>query len=439
MSLVSSLYTGQTGLETATTDLSVIGDNIANSNTVAFKSSRADFSDAMSQQMLGSGGVSSQVGLGSELQTVQKIMSEGSLNNTGIATDLALDGNGFFVVAGSNNGQAGQFYTRDGQFTMDNNGFFVNQQGLRVQGYTAGPTGVLGATPGDLQLGNATSAPAASANILVKANLDAASVAFPAVPAFDPTNPTAGSSFSTSVAVYDSLGVKHQVDIYFRKTADTATGATWDYHALTDGAGVTGGTAGVPSEIATGTGVQFDLTGKLTSPGVASGAFNPINATQAQPLTFNLGDDTTAGGTGLLGVTSFSAPSAATQVSQDGFGSGVLSSISFDQQGKIEGAFSNGQSRVVGQVAVATVPAPDQLTRAGGNLFAQTVGSGDITVGMAGSGGRGSVVAGALENSNVDLSNEFVKMIAAQRNYQASAKTVQTADALLAELMNLKR
>jgi flagellar hook protein FlgE len=437
MSLVSSLYTGQTGLEAASTDLSVIGDNIANANTVGFKSSRADFSDAMSQQMLGSGGVQSQVGLGTELQNVQKILTQGALNNTGVATDLALDGSGFFVVAGSHNGQAGQFYTRAGEFTMDKGGFFVNQEGLRVQGYSAGPTGVLASAPGDLKLGDAASAPLASSNVTVKANLDAASTV-PAV-AFDPTNPGATSNFSTSVTVFDSLGVQHQVDIYFAKTADTAAGATWDYHALTDGAGVTGGTAGVPTEISTGTGMQFDLTGKLASPGVVTGTFNPINATQAQPLAFNMGDDIAAGGTGLLGVTSFAAPSAATQVTQDGFGSGVLSSISVDKEGKIQGAFSNGQSRVVGQLAIATVPAADQLTRAGGNLFAQTSGSGDITLGKAGSGGRGGVVAGALENSNVDMSNEFIKMIAAQRNYQASAKTVQTADALLAELMNLKR
>ena len=434
MSLVSSLYTGQTGLESASTDLSVIGDNIANSNTVGFKSSRADFSDAMSQQMLGSGGVTSQVGLGSELQNVQKILTQGALNNTGVATDLALDGSGFFAVKGSHNGQQGQFYTRAGQFTLDKNGFFVNQEGLRVQGYTADPTGVVGPSPGDLKLGDAASSPLATAAVTTKANLDASTTVLAA--AWDPLNPPTTSNFNTSVTVFDSLGVQHQVDIYFRKTADTATGATWDYHAMTDGAGLTAGVPGTPTEIATGA-MSFDLNGVLQSSVPAAGTFNPINATQAQPLAFNFGD-VAGGGTGLQ-FTSFAAPSAATQVTQDGYGSGVLSSISIDKTGKIQGAFTNGQSRVVGQLAIATVPSADQMDRAGGNLFSQTTGSGDITLGKAGSGGRGGVVAGALENSNVDLSNEFIKMIAAQRNYQASAKTVQTADALLAELMNLKR
>src|SRR6185295_1605554 len=149
MSLVSSLYTGQTGLESSSTDLSVIGDNIANSNTIGFKGSRADFSDAMSQQMRGAGGVVSQVGLGSELMNVQKILTQGALNNTGVATDLALDGNGFFAVKGSHNGRQGQFYTRAGQFTMDKTGYFVNQEGLRVQGYAADPTGIIAEGYGD--------------------------------------------------------------------------------------------------------------------------------------------------------------------------------------------------------------------------------------------------------------------------------------------------
>ena len=205
---------------------------------------------------------------------------------------------------------------------------------------------------------------------------------------------------------------------------------------MTDGAGITAGVPGTPSEIGTGT-LTFDLNGVLQSNVPVATAFNPINATQAQPLAFDFGD-VASGGTGLQ-FTSFAGPSAATQVTQNGYGSGVLSSISIDKEGKIQGAFSNGQSRVVGQLAIASVPAADRLDRAGGNLFSQTTASGDITLGKAGSGGRGGVVAGALENSNVDLSNEFIKMITAQRNYQASAKTVQTADALLAELMNLKR
>lgn len=437
MSLVSSLYTGQTGLESASTDLSVIGDNIANSATVGFKTSRADFSNAMAQQMIGADGAIAQVGLGSELQSVQKILTQGALTNTGVATDLALDGGGFFVVKGSASGMVGQYLTRAGQFTMDRSGYLVNQGGLRVQGYAADPTGTVGATIGDLQLGTAASPAFATTTVTVKANLNSNS-ATPAA-AFSPTNAAATSNFSSTVTVFDSLGVQHQVDIYFVKTGNAATGeGQWTYHALTDGGGLTGGTAGTPTEIQSGD-LTFDLTGKLQSVANVAGTFNPLNATQAQAVTFNMGDDTASGGTGLLGTTQFAAASTPTSVTQDGYGSGVLSSIGFDREGKIQGSFSNGTSRVIGQLAVATVNAPDQMSRASGNLFMETTASGNATLGKATTGGRGSVAAGALENSNVDLSQEFIHMITAQRNYQASSKTITTADALLAELMNIKR
>lgn len=432
MSLVSALYTGQTGLESSSTDLSVVGDNIANSNTVGFKASRAAFSNAMAQQMIGAGGTTSQIGLGSELLSVQKILTQGALNNTGVATDLALDGGGFFVVKGSHNGREGQFYTRAGQFTMDKTGYLVNLEGLKVQGYTADPTGAVSPSPGDLKLGDSASPAFATSEVKLKANLDATAPTM----TWNAANPGGTSNFATSVTVYDSLGVQHQVDIYFVRTSATE----WDYHAMTDGGGLTGGTPGTPTEIQAGR-LTFDNTGRLTTVDPPTGTFNPINAVQAQAITFNFGDPTgaTPAGSGLLGVTQFAAQYGATSVTQNGYGSGTLSSISIDKEGKIQGAFSNGQSRVIGQLTVALVNAADQMERAGGNLFAETTASGNATLGKAGSGGRGGVVAGALENSNVNLSNEFIRMITAQRNYQANAKTVTTADQLLAELMQLKR
>jgi flagellar hook protein FlgE len=434
MSLISSLYTGASGLEANTTDLAVIGDNIANANTVGFKQSRADFADAMAQQMIGAGTALSQVGLGAQLETIQKILTQGSLSNTGLATDLAIDGNGFFVVSGSHNGADGQFYTRDGQFTLDQNGALVNMEGLRVQGYVASPTGVLGTTPGDLVLGNSAWPAVATTTISVQANLDANAV--PPAAAWDPLNPTATSNYSTSVTAYDSLGGAHQVDIYFRKTA----AGGWDWHALSDGGGLAGGTAGTPTEIASGT-ATFDTAGKLTAMTTATNNFQPAGAVNPQPLTFNFGDPTgTPGGTGLLGVTQFvGSPSSTTTATQDGFAAGSLTHIAIDKQGNVSGTFTNGQTRTLGQVATAQVGAPDQMDRVGGNLFAVTPGSGPATLGAPGSGGRGTLVAGALEQSNVDLAGEFVKMIAAQRGYQANAKTITTADSLLQELMSMKR
>ena len=238
------------------------------------------------------------MGLGASLESIQKILTQGAISNTGVATDLAIDGNGFFVVSGAHNGQAGQFYTRAGQFTIDNSGAVVNQEGLRVQGYTANTAGVLGTTPGDLVLGNASWPASPTGNIGVVANLD--SNAVPPAVAFDPLNAAATSNASTSVTAYDSLGNAHQVDVFFVKTAAGA----WDWHALTDGGGLTGGTAGTPTEIPNGT-MTFDTTGKLTAQTTAATNFNPLNATNPQPLTFNFGDPTGGGGTGLLGITQF--------------------------------------------------------------------------------------------------------------------------------------
>jgi len=432
MSLISSMFTGATGLEANSTDLSVIGDNIANANTVGFKQSRASFSEAMAQQMIGSGTALSQVGLGAQLMSVQKILTQGAISNTGLATDLAIDGNGFFVVSGAHNGQDGTFYTRAGQFTVDNSGFLVNLEGLDVQGYTANAAGVLGTTPGNLKIGDSVSPALATANITVKANLDA-NAAIPAV-AFDPLNPSTTSNFSNSVTTFDSLGAPHQIDVFYVKTAAGA----WDWHALTDGGGLTGGTAGTPTEVASGT-LTFDTSGKLSAATTAVNNFNPINAVNPQALTFDFGDPTGAAGTGLLGITQFASPSGTTSVSQDGFAEGSLTHIAIDKTGTINGTFTNGQSRVLGQVATALVKAPDMMDRVGGNLFATTPASGQATLGAAATAGRGGIVAGALEQSNVDLANEFVRMIAAQRDYQANGKTVTTADSLLQELMNIKR
>lgn len=429
MSLLTALASGTTGLESSSIDLSVVSDNIANSNTVGFKSGRAAFEDALAQTVLGMGHTG-EVGLGSRLSTVQKILSQGALTSTGLATDLALQGDGYFVVRGSYNGQQTSFYTRAGQFTVDDAGYLVNLQGLRVQGFQADPTGALSGTVGDLLVGTASAQPSPTSRVTLKANLQA-DATIPA--AWDPTDASDTSNFSSSSTVYDSLGTAHDVQVFYRRTG----GGTWEWHAMTDGAGVTGGTAGQLSEIASGQ-LTFDTQGRLQAVTETSD-FDPANAVQDQPLTFDFGDAVSAGGTGLAGVTQFASDSTTTFVGQDGFGSGQLASVSIDAQGFVNGTFTNGQTRVLGQVAVADFPASDQLQRTGGNLYSQTVASGQPVVGVPGSGGRASIVSGSLEQSNVDLSEQFVRMISAQRAFQANSKTITTADALLQELISMKR
>jgi len=432
MSIMTSLYSGWSGLRSNSTELAVIGDNIANVNTIGFKGSRAAFQDALAQSMLGSG----QVGMGTNLQSVQRIMGQGSLVNTGVATDMALQGDGFFVVKGTQNGVMSTYYTRAGQFTTDDAGYLVNLDGLRVQGFGADGTGNINSTLGDMKLGDLSSPPRATANVTLRGNLDAGATV-PVAP-WDPLNPsasgaTANYNFKHSMTVHDSLGAAHQVDVHFIKTAAGA----WSWHATTDGAGVQGGTAGTPTEIASGT-LAYDSDGKLTTSTQAVN-FNPLGATAPQPINFNFGDPTSTGGTGASGLSQYAGASAVAFNNQDGFASGTLAGLQVDTEGKVVASFSNGESRAVGQVAVAGFEAADQLKREGGNLFSQSRESGQANVGAPGTGGRGGVASGALEQSNVDMGEEFIRMIAAQRAFQANSKTIGTADQLLQELVSLKR
>jgi flagellar hook protein FlgE len=431
---MTALYSGASGLDANSTELSVVGDNISNANTIGFKGSRAAFADAMAQNLIGSTPIGAgQRGLGVKLQMVQKILSQGSLVNTGVSTDLGIEGAGFFAVNGTSNGKNGTYYTRAGQFTVDQDGYLVTLTGMRVQGYTADATGAVNATTvNDLQIGNAGTSPRPTENITLKANLQADAVS--PLAAFDPADAANTSNFASSTTVFDSLGKAHQVDVYFRKEPTTGD---WTWSALTDGGNVNGGTAGIPSPVASGT-MNFDSQGRLASFTQASN-FEPINAVTPQPLTFDFGDPTAAAGTGLSGITQFAAPSSASFINQDGYDSGSLVRVNINSSGEIVGVFTNGQTRNLAQVAIANFEAPDQLARIGGNLFSQTRTSGVPTMGQPATADRGTVVAGALEQSNVDMAAEFIRMIAAQRGFQANSKTLTTADSLLAELMTIKR
>ncbi len=430
MSLLSSMNIGATGLQSAAAELSVVGDNISNANTVGYKAQRVNFQDAIADTLIGGAGPS-QFPLGVQVQSIQRLLSQGSLTQTGISTDMAIQGSGFFVLDGQHNGVNQQYYTRAGQFTIDSGGRLVNPEGLRVQGYPADIVGNLSYVVGDLNVGKPTSAPNATTSIEIKANLKYNSTT-PA--AWDSTDPSTTSNFSTGLNIYDSVGVAHAVNVYFRQTSSGA----WTWHALTDGAGITAGTSGVNFEIASGT-LAFSTSGKLTTVTQAAD-FDPINAVQNQALTFTFGDPTAiAGNTGLAGCTSFATQSAASFLDQDGFAPGDLSSLAVNQAGVVRGSFTNGQSRVLGQIAVANFEAPEKLQMMGGNLYGQAPNSGIPIIGQPGQGNRGGIAAGALEQSNVDISAEFIRMIAAQRAFEASSKIITTSDGLLAELMQMKR
>ena len=441
MSLVGALYVGASGLDAASTELSVVGDNISNSSTVGFKSARTVFADTMAQQLVGSTG---QLGVGVTCETVQKIFSQGDFTTTGLSTDVAIEGDGLFVVKGNHNGEEGTFYTRNGQFTIDKNGYLTDQEGLKVQGLQADATGnVTSGLLGDLEVGNASAPAEATDEITIRGNLDQKAVA----PTWDAADPKTTSNFTTSMTAYDSLGNAIQLNVYFCKNDTTNSGDSgdWTYHVMTDGGNVSadmngaGTTAGTAAEVATGT-LTFDTDGKLKANTETLCNFMPNNANGPQNLTFNFGTGTdTPGGTGLDGLTQYSATSAVSFVTQAGSTSGSLSTIAISQDGTITGTFTNGRTRTLGQLVIANFQAPDQLGRVGSTLYTEQPSSGSATIGTPATADRGSITSGTLEQSNVDISSEFVRMIAAQRNYEANSKVLTTADSLLSELMQMKR
>ncbi len=420
MSLYGSLYTGISGLNSNGSALSVISDNIANMNTIGFKRSRAVFQDIMTYPTLGIGS-ENYIGVGSTLSGVEQEMSQGSLLNTGNGMDLAIQGAGFFVVGGQQAGQSGNFYTRAGQFHVDNNGYMVNTAGFRLQGYLADSAGNISSALTDLQFTNASAPVLATSEVEMTMNLNAGE---DTPMTFDPTDPDATSHFSTATTVYDSLGAAHDVTLYFTKTADN----TWSWNAMQEGAAV----ASASGEL------TFNSDGQLLTATTTASSFDFPGATPGQVVDFNFGDPISTGGTGLAGTTQFASSSSVSAQSQDGYGAGDLNTILIDDEGVITGTFTNGERRVMGQIALANFKGAG-LDRMGNNLWQETTASGQPLIGAASTGSRGSINSSLLEQSNVDLAAEFVDMIVAQRGYQANGRTITTSDQLLQEVLNLKR
>jgi flagellar hook protein FlgE len=416
MSILRTLNTGATGLTANGDALGVVGDNIANANTVGFKRSRANFED-----MVANAGRSDllQIGAGSRVGSVQQMFNQGALVSTTSPTDLALAGEGFFVVQGNAAGVDGTFYTRAGQFSLDKDGYMVNIQGLKLQGYQADTNGNITGTVGDIRIGPTAlpSTPTQNANLAVNLSSTATAIAT----GFDAANPAQTSNFSSAVTVYDSLGKGHQITLYYTKVDDT----NWTWNATVDPAELTDPAAAASPPNGT---LTFDSTGALTAQTGSTTTWDFAGATPAQEINID-----------FTGTTGFASPSNNNGISQDGFAAGSVSSISINETGVITGAFSNGQRRTLGQVVVASFRSSEGLARSGGNLWARTEESGEALIGAAGTAGRGTVSSATLEQSNVDMGREFVDLIAYQRGFQASSKVITTADQLYGELVNLIR
>lgn len=425
MAILGALSIARSGLIATGEALSVTGNNIANVNTIAFKGSRSEFSDLLA-------GVGTRsVGLGTRLAGVSASFTQGGVETTGRSTDIAIQGNGFFVVRDG----TGLAYTRKGNFTLNPDGSLATQDGLPLQGYALDASGNIVGPLTDISFNGATSQPSPTTTVDVKNNLDA-TAAVPANP-FDGTSwesAYATSNTSTTVKVFDSLGVSHDLTLFFSKTGPGA----WTVNVAVDGADV-GGTAGTPTILLANSPVTFNPDGSLLSPDPTDVAVTFTGAA-AQTISFNFGtpNTTNTAGEGLDGLTQFGSASSVA-ADGDGYGAGQLQAIAVDADGTITGVFDNGESRALYRLGLADFAAPDGLIELGNGLYRDSASSGPATVGTPGSSGMGTVVGSAIERSNVDLAQEFVDLISLQRSFQANSRVITTADGLLNDLINIVR
>lgn len=408
---------GLSGLNAATSNLDVIGNNIANANTVGFKQGQAQFSDVYANSL--SGGAGSQIGIGVNVSDIAQQFTQGNVSSTSNPLDMAINGNGFFRM--SDNGVIN--YSRNGQFHTDRNGFIVNANDVNLTGYPIDATGkIVAADPTNLRIPSASLAPQATTAFNLGVNLDSRAVVPAPLPAFDATDPTTYTS-TTSGTIFDSLGNSHVFSLYFQKTAANA----WSTFATVDGAtNVTLG--GAASQALT-----FDTSGAMTAP-VAPVAISVDLATidpnlgATSPLDFTLD---------LTQTTQFGTSFGPNSLSADGFTAGRLDGFGVNADGIISGNYSNGEARILGQVVLANFTNPQGLSSLGDNLWGETPDSGQPLVGAPQTGSLGVLQSSSVEDSNVDLTTELVNMITAQRTYQANAKTIETQDAVLQTLVNL--
>jgi flagellar hook protein FlgE len=407
--MISSLRTGVSGLKSHQTKMDVTGNNIANVNTIGFKRSRTAFTDVLGQRMLGSSRSAqgaavntSFVGFGVQVSSIDRNWNQGALETTNYSTDLALNGDGFFVMKTGER----SVLSRNGRFEFDAEGSLVNKGGLNVQGFRVDANGnVDQSTMVDIEVNWAAQSDAnATDSVLVGGNLSA--------------DAAIGDEVPLSTVIYDDQGSPHTVLVKYTKTADD----TWDYD-ISYGGSLT------PAPFVASTGsLGFDTEGQLTS---------------AAPLALTWDTEYTGTSTtfevDIENMTQFSGNSTAIIRSQDGYQSGKLAGYNIGPDGMLSLNYSNGESQNIFQMAISTVNNPNGLDNVGDGIYGTTASSGNLITGRAGQEIASSIVSGALEMSNVDLATEFTDMIIAQRGYQAGARVITTSDEILQETVNLKR
>lgn len=463
--MMRSLYSGVSGLQNHQTRMDVIGNNVSNVNTTGFKRGRVNFQDMISQQMSGAarptdelGGVNpKEVGLGMTVAAIDNIFTQGNLQSTGVSTDVAIQGNGFFVMK---NGEE-SFYTRNGSFGVDSDGTLVNPaNGMRVQGWMAEEVNgnmmvTTAASPEDLIIPVGDKDPARmTTNVNFSCNLNKNS---PIITEDSSPDEIREATWVTEFNIYDSTGNIHELSVNFSRVPNTSNQWQAVVNVDAENADFTQTRVG----LGTNDGVEntfivtFDNFGNLESVTDSAGNVtgedgeivlqasytvpdsNPDEEGNPYRQTFNINLGTIGSTTNT--ITQFASKSTTKAYSQDGYAMGYLDNFKIDASGVITGVYSNGTNRTIGQLAMATFANDRGLEKAGDSTYVESINSGMARIGESGTAGRGSLMAGALEMSNVDLSEQMTDMIVTQRGFQANSKTIQTADTLLETVLSLKR
>lgn len=426
-----SFSTAISGINAATADLGIVSNNIANASTAGFKASRAEFADVYATSLLGAG--ANAIGAGVSLSSVKQEFGQGNISFTDNSLDLAINGNGFFQLS---SGGAVE-YTRAGTFQVDREGFIVSGQGARLQGFQVSSAGEVTGQLGDIQLNSSLIDPNATGNVQFTSNLDSRDVAPPLAfgGPFDafaspPTAPDpANFNATTSTTIFDSLGNSHVLSLYYVKTANPGE---WDVYSLIDGVSQTpvGGAPGAPVTLQFTSDGQFDPASATQidivgyTPVDAAGA---LNGAATQDFTVDLQQ-----------TTQFGTDFAVSSISQDGFAAGELRGLQIDETGVAFARYTNGESRALGQIALASFNNLNGLQPVGDTSWVETFASGSPNVGEPGTSGLGAVQSAALEDSNVEITAELVNLIEAQRNFQANAQVIQANDAITQTVINLR-
>ncbi len=448
------------GLQAATKDLKTTGNNIANAETTGFKASRAEFVDVYASTFGSTTG--SVTGSGVMTSNIRQIFNQGNLDVTGVNTDLAIDGAGFFIVKDDN----GRYLTRNGSFGRDKDDNIVNSTGQTLQVYPAVKNGESvtfnTATLTDLQLKNAIGSPVATTNVNVNVNVDAQSTSFnlaggtTANPLYDYTagdipfnsdDPTT-YNYVTSTTSYDSLGAEHVTQMFFRKVDDGSGAAnTWQVITRIDGndvspssTGVAGGAAlSAPPVTGQAALFEFNVDGTLNRISYDGQPVNEMNLSMGYATV-----PTSSGAANIdininfAAVTQYGSEFSVNELSQNGFTTGRLTGFDVEDDGIVYARFTNGNSEVLGMLALGNVPNTQGLQQKGSSLWVESFAAGDMTLGQPGTGDLGIIRAGALESSTSELSDELVNMIVSQRNYQANAQMISTVDQLTQTLLNIR-